>query len=201
MNQSTITAQEEVECPECGKTVYKRGLGSHQNSQPCIIRQHQQIQEEEDLTPVAFMGGSQVMAEYLKEHDYPCKELLNNKGTEKYYTSQEGREAVRENILRNPQVRGNRAEIVKELQNGYFLCNGKENNSLSRRYNEYEGLFIVEKITNVDMSRKRVVYINLRSNRTAAFTSDGLKIGPIHSIEDSTQLIDLHPADIVSTII
>lgn len=203
--RSPIPPQYKTECPDCGQTIDERGLGSHKDSEPCRIEQHKQIREGENLVQLSFIGGSQAMIDYLEEKNYPYKQLLNKNGTEHCYTTPEAQGAVRANFLRNPQRHGERAELVKQLQGEHILCNGEGNQTLSRRYNNHGGLFIIKNTQELDLTRKRVIYVETWAHKykAIAFTTKGRRIGSAYPLEEleKDDNLDINSADIVSAII
>lgn len=193
----------EVDCPICGMSINKHGLGSHKNSQRCEVQQDRNEIQERNLTPVP---NSQKIKDFLKQSEYEIETKMyqyNGQRSHQYnnmettrarkYTSKEGLKEAERQIYPNASEKGIRIEVSERLDGGVWLCTlGSEN------YYESELIF-VDVDTDEDVSRRRVSYVNPTNN--IAFTTDGDRIGDIYLPEEAEEELGVNSHEIISRIV
>lgn len=180
------------ECPECGK-LFER-VSSHKGSKLCQANQNERTILREDLIAVR----SESYIEWLKQSRYRLELMYisdySGNVTEVYHTTSEGLAAVKDHVLINPRS-SPRAEI-KSKKNGLLFCKSKDGRLSDRK------LIVVDPDTDVDLSRKRVTYLKLKSSDPdIAFTSDGERIGKSYKARESIEEIDNCKSELFANII
>lgn len=193
---------DDVECPKCGVSINKHGLGSHKNSKRCKVYQDRNEIKERNLIPAP---NSKNIREFLEDSDHPIETMryryngqqprrFSNRDTVKTrkYTTEEGMKEAKQNILINPSDTGIRIEVSERLDGGIWLC------TISSDHYDSELLF-VDVDTDEDVSRRRVAYVH--SDNGVAFTTDGDRIGDTYTPEDAKDHIGIDTHQIIARVV
>lgn len=181
------------ECPDCGREF--KVLTSHRNSLNCISNQHRDKRERENLRSVP---RSEKAVEWLKQSDFRVEELYRNSSSGNYkknhYTTEQGYRGLGRNIFVNAPYNGIRAEI-KSRGEGYITCEVTDHTDM------VEDVIVVIPATDVDISRKRVLYLKkmLTKDPHLAFSTDCERVGEIYNPKDAIEKIPESKAEIMAT--
>lgn len=182
-----------TDCPICGTSVKPKGMGSHKGSNKCkSIRDKKEIDERKLRT---VPNNNSTAAEFLSDNGYVVEHLYYGRSgtpSKRYFTTQEGLSAIRDELFLSAGRKGLRLNITEKKDIGedqILVC------ELTDDHPDYSDAIVVEKETDVDLARKRVLYIRRRDGQ--AFTTRGFRVGPIHTAKAALSEWDVS-ADIIS---